>query len=116
MEEKRINKRLHLKRSVIYGVTNPPNKIGFGKDISQEGLFITSRHILEVGTRLHFAIKNGFNKFLTAEGVVVRSDGRGCGIRKGDGYGLGIKFTAGHDDLRELTDSLIHNKEANSWS
>lgn len=114
MEDKRINERLHLKRSVIYGVTNPPNKIGFGKDISKEGMFITSRHMLEVGTHLHFAIKNGFNKFCQVEGVVVRSDGRGCNIRKDDGYGLGIKFTAGHGDLRELTDALIHNKEANA--
>ncbi len=112
MEDKRINERLHLKRSVIYGVTNPPNKIGFAKDISKEGMFITSRHMLEVGTHLHFAIKNGFNNFFTAEGVVVRSDGRGCSIRKDDGYGLGIKFTDGHDDLKELTDALIHNKEA----
>ena len=116
MEDKRVNKRLYLKRSVIYRVTNPPNKIGFGKDISQEDMFITSRNMLEVGTRLHFAIKNGFNKFLTAEGVVVKSDGRGRGIRKGEGHGLGIKVTEGHDDLRELTDSPIHNKEATSWS
>jgi len=112
MEDKRINKRLDLKRSIIYGATNPPNKIGFGKDISQEGMFINSRHMLEVGTRLHFAIKNGFNNFCMAEGVIVRSDGIGCAIRKDDGYGLGIKFTSGHDDLRELTDALIHDKEA----
>ena len=113
MKEQRMNQRYDFNRRIIYGLNVHPSFIGFAKNISREGMFFISRHLLREGTRLHFVIRSDSNQFYKAEGVVLRNDESTLGLRYDDGYGLGIGFTAMQDALLgQLTDPLVVHREA----
>ena len=106
MEEKRESERLYLKRTVIYGMSDPPGLIAFGKDISKKGMLIASRHMLDEGTRLHFTIRDEENKFFKTEGVVVRVDERSHAIDMGGRYNMGIEFINVSEEIDRMYANL----------
>ena len=110
MEEKRKSERLYLRRTIIYGMSDPPGFIAFAKDISKRGMLIASRHMLGEGTRLHFSLRDEENRFYKAEGVVVRIDEKSHAIDMGGRYQMGIEFI----DMSEGMERLYSNRSAPS--
>lgn len=69
MPEKRFLKRYRKRLQVRFGVERPES-LGFTEDISTEGMFIKSTHILPPGTRLKINISTHANGVINVEGVV----------------------------------------------
>ena len=92
----RVKKRIHVE----YGESNLNFK-GVVDDISISGIYLTSRRLFEVGTRLHLRIGEEPNAFYT-EGVVVRSKRVDRLLQRFEHQGMGVEFIPPSEIVRKI--------------
>jgi len=74
------------------------NEAGFSKDVSDRGLFIIARKLIDVGARIHLRISSPLPFY--AEGIVVRHHMVPNGLDTYDKPGMGIRLCLLSDVLR----------------
>ncbi len=91
IEDKRKSKRIPFNKSVHYGHDFPPDRISIVTDLSKGGVFIKSKKMFDIGTRVFMAIRIGEQVF-EAEGVVTWINNEPPSIVKLVRNGMGIQF------------------------
>lgn len=69
MPQKRDNKRHNKRVQLRFGV-DEPTRIGFTEDVSREGLFIKTAHVLPPNTKIKIDIVTSDNNVIKVEGIV----------------------------------------------
>ena len=81
MKDSRVHPRRTLSQSVFFGSQNRHFK-GSIRNISRSGLFIETRHQLQVGRAIRIVIPDDrFDRFLSISARVVRTDSLGIGLK-----------------------------------